>query len=366
MREKVNLFLSYIEFFHKLHAKYLKRFSNKIQLMSNHINSDIQFDENAENNTNAKMNDSNDIIDEDQNQNNKNDLSLNLVIDTSDNKYSILDDYESGFNTPSNSSCKSTESQNKGNKKIKLPKFIKNGFKTMNNIINGCNVKSRSDTIVSDNNDLVLEKLYLNLNDFNGNPSEIEETIQECNVVVEEVVVLEEPEPQPDSVEAIVEEVVVLEEPEPQPESVEAIVEEVVVLEEPEPEPVEAVAEEPLCGVVGDYNFEEINSNEKETQTELVDNENTISDPFVVAEEEPVVANEEEPVVISEEDPVVTEEEPVVVTEEEPVVVTEEEPVVVTEEEPVVVAEEELVVAAEEEPVVIAEEIAPEEYIPSE
>jgi hypothetical protein len=48
MKEKINLFLSYIEFFHKLHTKYLKRFNNKMQLMINYINSDIQFDENIQ------------------------------------------------------------------------------------------------------------------------------------------------------------------------------------------------------------------------------------------------------------------------------------------------------------------------------
>ena len=45
MREKLKLFLTYIEFFHKLHTKYLQRFSNKIQLMNTHINDDIKFDE---------------------------------------------------------------------------------------------------------------------------------------------------------------------------------------------------------------------------------------------------------------------------------------------------------------------------------
>ena len=44
MREKLKLFLTYIEFFHKLHTKYLQRFSNKIQLMNTHINDDIKFD----------------------------------------------------------------------------------------------------------------------------------------------------------------------------------------------------------------------------------------------------------------------------------------------------------------------------------
>jgi hypothetical protein len=48
IREKINMFVSYIEFFHKMHSKYLKRFSNKIQLMHTHIDSDIRFDENLE------------------------------------------------------------------------------------------------------------------------------------------------------------------------------------------------------------------------------------------------------------------------------------------------------------------------------
>ena len=48
MKEKVILFLTYIEFFHQLHTKYLKRFSNKIQLMYTHINNDIRFDESLE------------------------------------------------------------------------------------------------------------------------------------------------------------------------------------------------------------------------------------------------------------------------------------------------------------------------------
>jgi hypothetical protein len=45
IREKINLFITYIEFFHKLHTKQLQRFSNKIQLMYSHVNKDIRFDE---------------------------------------------------------------------------------------------------------------------------------------------------------------------------------------------------------------------------------------------------------------------------------------------------------------------------------
>ena len=48
IREKISMFISYIEFFHRMHTKYLKRFSNKIQLMYTHINTDIKFDDSIE------------------------------------------------------------------------------------------------------------------------------------------------------------------------------------------------------------------------------------------------------------------------------------------------------------------------------
>lgn len=44
MREKVTLFITYMEFFHKMHNKYLTRFTTKIQLMLSQINHDIKFD----------------------------------------------------------------------------------------------------------------------------------------------------------------------------------------------------------------------------------------------------------------------------------------------------------------------------------
>jgi hypothetical protein len=48
IKEKINLFINYTEFFHKLHTKQLQRFSNKIQLMYSHVNKDIRFDEEIE------------------------------------------------------------------------------------------------------------------------------------------------------------------------------------------------------------------------------------------------------------------------------------------------------------------------------
>lgn len=45
MKDKIALFIQYVEFFHKLHKKYLKRFSTKLHLMTSLINSDIKFEE---------------------------------------------------------------------------------------------------------------------------------------------------------------------------------------------------------------------------------------------------------------------------------------------------------------------------------
>jgi len=45
IREKLTLFVTYIEFFHKLHIKYLKRFTTKLQLMFSQITNDIKFED---------------------------------------------------------------------------------------------------------------------------------------------------------------------------------------------------------------------------------------------------------------------------------------------------------------------------------
>ena len=47
MEEKIILFIAYIEFFHKMHGKYLSRFLTKIKLMYSQVSYDIRFDDNA-------------------------------------------------------------------------------------------------------------------------------------------------------------------------------------------------------------------------------------------------------------------------------------------------------------------------------
>lgn len=79
MKEKISTFLTYIEFFHKLHTKHLKRFSNKIQLMYTHINTDIQFDETIEMNKDKKKDGANNQL-----SNNEIKLSVEEFVSTND------------------------------------------------------------------------------------------------------------------------------------------------------------------------------------------------------------------------------------------------------------------------------------------
>jgi len=48
LKEKLTLFVAYIEFFHKLHTKYFKRFTTKMQLFISQINHDIKFEDSVE------------------------------------------------------------------------------------------------------------------------------------------------------------------------------------------------------------------------------------------------------------------------------------------------------------------------------
>jgi hypothetical protein len=48
LREKLTLFVTYIEFFHKLHTKYFTRFTTKMQLFTSQILHDIKFEDSIE------------------------------------------------------------------------------------------------------------------------------------------------------------------------------------------------------------------------------------------------------------------------------------------------------------------------------
>jgi hypothetical protein len=51
LREKISLFINYLEFFHRLNIKYLSRYYHKLDMMVNQINSDIRFEEKNDENT---------------------------------------------------------------------------------------------------------------------------------------------------------------------------------------------------------------------------------------------------------------------------------------------------------------------------
>jgi len=75
IKEKITLFITYIEFFNKLHTKYLKRFSNKIRLMYTHVSNDINFDESVELNNHKNK----EIINEFKGNNMNNDILNNSI-----------------------------------------------------------------------------------------------------------------------------------------------------------------------------------------------------------------------------------------------------------------------------------------------
>uniref|UniRef100_A0A6C0DKK9 Uncharacterized protein n=1 Tax=viral metagenome TaxID=1070528 RepID=A0A6C0DKK9_9ZZZZ len=390
MKEKINLFLSYMDFFHKLHNKYLKRFSNKIQLMFNHINSDIQFDENIENNN---------IVNSNQ-QINYDDTNFEIIINNShDNNMTKLttNDIESGFSTPTNKSVVSdisNESKSQtsvGKIKNKMSKIFKKGFKRVNNIINGCNINNIIENNNVSENELILSNLpslkipatnlEISLNDFNENISELEiepdveivfEDVVEEQVVEESVVetVIDEPVVEESLVEEPVDDTVIdgplVEESVIEESVVETVIDEPLVEESLVEEPVvdtvidESLVEESVVETVIDEPVVDIilNSNEKETQTndeEQVLEEPVIEEPLLAVEEsvveEPVIEEPvvEEPVI---EEPLLAVEEPVI---EEPLLAVEE-PVI---EEPLLAVEEPVIeepLLAVEEPLLAVEE----------
>ena len=97
MKEKVGVFLTYTEFFHILHTKYLKRFSNKIQLMYAHINNDVKFDESVEMNREKKKEILGEFTEGDINDELLDSLKRSVAVDSSSES-----SFSEGAPTPSN------------------------------------------------------------------------------------------------------------------------------------------------------------------------------------------------------------------------------------------------------------------------
>jgi hypothetical protein len=144
MKEKINLFLSYIEFFHKMHAKYLQRFNTKISLMYNNINSDIHFD--------------NTIVSEDKQNEDTNNKNINLKLELNNEETYVFNNNttESGLTTPSNYSFNLRENESI-KQKTNLKSMLKNGMRRVSNIINGCNNSNAIDNnfyVIDDDNNV--------------------------------------------------------------------------------------------------------------------------------------------------------------------------------------------------------------------
>ena len=173
MKEKINLFLTYIEFFHKLHAKYLTRFTNKIHLMLTHINSDIHFDDNIENNSSSKNKTDNKYEDGEVV---KNTLNINI---NDENHEHISNTSESGLSTPSEVSFKSKQSFTSAFK-IPISKILKNSIKKVNNIFTGCNNVKQIEN--NENIDLIFfEDVYKENEVDNSNERDIYTQMPENN-----------------------------------------------------------------------------------------------------------------------------------------------------------------------------------------
>ena len=133
IREKINMFVSYIEFFHKMHTKYLKRFSNKIQLMHTHIDSDIRFDENLELSKDKKKELIASLNVENVNNMLLNDLKKSMNSDTSSDTDVVVEEKNEVESKSSTPSAKSNLSF------VNFKEIIKSNVNKVSNILQICN-----------------------------------------------------------------------------------------------------------------------------------------------------------------------------------------------------------------------------------
>ncbi len=129
MREKIQMFITYIEFFHKMHSKYLKRFSNKIQLMYTHINNDIKFDDSIEISKNKKKELIDEFVSNHIDKELLNDLKTSIGSETNSEVSSI--DSNAGLNTPKNTP--------RDNDELKFEEIHSSTFNDLNNSISAFN-----------------------------------------------------------------------------------------------------------------------------------------------------------------------------------------------------------------------------------
>jgi hypothetical protein len=176
MREKIMMFINYIEFFHKMHSKYLKRFSNKIQLMYTHINNDIKFDDSIEISKNKKKELIDDFASNDIDKELLKDLKTSIGSETnsedssssSDSKLKFKNNHSINFPSPANSLSSSVSFNNENNSPLNLKrkgfkKIFQNNFhkvSTMFDMFNSKNQTTSEDKL--SNNEL--DKMFADIN----------------------------------------------------------------------------------------------------------------------------------------------------------------------------------------------------------
>jgi len=224
MKERITMFITYIEFFHKLHTKYLKRFSNKIQLIYTDINNDIKFDETLEINSSSNSSkDGNNVkiinqynveSDNETSKSNKSDKILprkNSLNELSDSSISSKSDSSISTKSDSNNTktitningnyiyenilIRKNDSNNSVNKLdendgIDLDKSVSD--EEMNELF--LNIESSCDSIINKNNEnhdvevinTQLTEENINKIDINDNPDNIEFKIEEKEEIQKE------------------------------------------------------------------------------------------------------------------------------------------------------------------------------------
>jgi hypothetical protein len=164
LREKISMFISYIEFFHKMHSKYLKRFSNKIQLMYTHINNDIKFDDSIEVSKHKKKELIDDFVSNHIDRELLKDLKTSIGSETnSEDSGSSSGSKNKIFESPFHSLTSLASFQKKSSIHLKKPDL--NNFHNVSNtdnIENIENIENIDNTDNIDNNDV--ERIFTNIN----------------------------------------------------------------------------------------------------------------------------------------------------------------------------------------------------------
>ena len=128
MKERITMFITYIEFFHKLHTKYLKRFSNKIQLIYTDINNDIKFDESLEISSPSPSNNSN--------SNNINSNNINIKKNNQ---------YNTGYSDNESINSSNSSNSNRSSRSSKSDKIISRK-KSFTGLSDSSSISSKSDS----------------------------------------------------------------------------------------------------------------------------------------------------------------------------------------------------------------------------